>query len=130
MTAMIDVMFLLLIFFICTTHFNPLEETLPMDMSLPGSVVAEVALPDPTDLDFVRIQISFDRTPHWQIEGNQCFSLLEVQRILRTIRDVKSDIPVIIESAANVPMENVIDVYDVCRSVGLSQIQFAVSPAM
>ena len=126
MTAMIDVMFLLLIFFICTTHINPLEETLPMDMTLPGSVVAEVALPDPTDLDIVLIQISFDRVPYWQIEGNRCSSLHEVQNILRMIRDVRADIPVIIESAENVPMENVIDTYDVCRSARLSRIQFAV----
>ena len=96
-----------------------------MDTTLPGSVAVEMAQPDPVNLDVVLIQISFDQEPHWQIEGNQCTSLQEVQSILRLIREVREDIPVIIESADNVPMENVIDVYDVCRRVGLTNIQFA-----
>ena len=96
-----------------------------MDTTLPGNVAAEVVLPDPMDLDVVLIKISFDRTLHWQIEGNQCSSLHEVQGLLQMIRDLKHDIPVIIESADNVPMENVIDLYDVCRRVGLTRIQFA-----
>lgn len=125
MTPMIDVIFLLLVFFVCTANFKPPEEILPMDTTLPGSMAAEVVLPDPLSLDIVHIQIFFDSEPHWQIEGNRCTALHEVQTILRSIRDIKADIPVIIESADNVPMENVIDVYDICRSVGLSQIQFS-----
>ena len=125
MTPMIDVIFLLLVFFVCTANFKPPEEILPMDSTLPGDMVAEMVLPDPVNLDVVLIQIFFDREPHWQIEGNQCSSLQEVQNILRLVRDVKADIPVIIESAENVPMEKVIDIYDICRRVGLSRIQFA-----
>ena len=125
MTPMIDVIFLLLVFFVCTANFKPPEKILPMDTTLPGSVAADTVLPDPVNLDVVLVQIFFDRTPHWQIEGNQCSSLDEVHNILRLIRDIKADIPVIIESAESVPMENVIDVYDVCRRVELFQIQFA-----
>jgi len=125
MTPIIDVIFLLLIFFVCTANFNPLEEILPMETTLPGSVEVEGMQFDPVNLDVVLIQISFDHRPHWQVEGNQCTSLREVQHILRLIRDINEDIPVIIESADNVPMENVIDVYDVCCLAGLSNIQFA-----
>jgi biopolymer transport protein ExbD len=125
MTPMIDVIFLLLIFFVCTANFMPPEEMLPIDSTLPGNVTTEVVLPDPVDLDVVLIQISFDREPHWQIEGNHCSTLQEVQNILRSIRDVKANIPIIIESADNVPTGKVIDVYDACRRVGLSRIQFA-----
>ena len=124
MTPMIDVIFLLLIFFVCTANFKPPEEMLPIDATLPGSVTAEVVLPDPVDLDVVLIQITFDREPHWQIEGNHCSTLHEVHNILRLIRDVKADIPVIIEPADNVPVGKVIDVYDVCRRAGLFRIQF------
>jgi biopolymer transport protein ExbD len=125
MTPMIDIIFLLLVFFVCTANFLPPEKVLPMETTLPGDMVAEMVLPDPVNLDTVLIQIFFEDELRWQIEGNQCSSLREVQSILRLIRDVKPDIPVIIESADNVPMENVIDVYDVCRSVGLSNIQFS-----
>jgi biopolymer transport protein ExbD len=125
MTPIIDVIFLLLIFFMCTAHFYPPEEILPMDTTLPGSLPAEVVLPDPVNLDTVLIQIFFDQNTHWRIEGNQCSTLHEVQNILRSLRNAKPDIPVIIESADVVPVEKVIDIYDLCRSVGLSRIQFA-----
>ena len=122
---MIDVIFLLLIYFVCTANFKPPEEMLPMDATLPGSVNSEVVLPDLENLDTVLIQISFDVEPLWQIEGNRCSTLHEVQIVLRAIWEVKADIPVIIESADNVPTGKVIDVYDICRRVGLSHIQFA-----
>ena len=125
MTPIIDVIFLLLVFFVCTANFNPQEKMLPLDTTLPGSVVVEMVQFDPVNLDTVLIQISFDQEPRWQIEGNQCSSLREVQQILWSISDVKEGIPVIIESAENVPMENVIDIYDVCCLAGLSNIQFA-----
>ena len=102
----------------------PPEEVLPMDTTLPSEVTTEVALPDPVNLDVVFVQLFFDREPRWQVEGNQCTTLWEVQNILLSIRNIKADIPVIIGSADNVPMEDVIDVYDVCRRVGLSRIQF------
>jgi biopolymer transport protein ExbD len=125
MTPMIDVIFLLLVFFVCTANFTPPEKILPMETTLPGSVPTEVLLPDPVNLDTVFIQISFDPEPRWQIEGNHCSTLHEVQNILRLIHHVKPDIPVIIESAENVPMENVIDVHDACLQVGLTRIQFS-----
>ena len=128
LTPMIDVIFLLLVFFVCTSNFNPLENILPMETTLPGSVASEVVLPDPVDLDSVLVKISFTGKPHWQIEGNQCSSLHEVRGVLQAIREVKQDIPVIIESADNVPMETVIDVCDLCHRVGLLQIQFAALP--
>jgi biopolymer transport protein ExbD len=124
MTPMIDVIFLLLIFFVCTANFQLPEEILPMDTTLSGNVTADIVLPDPVNLDTVLIQIFFDTQPHWQIEGHHCLTLHEVQNVLRSIQNVKADIPVIIESADNVPMENVIDIYDLCRQVGLSRIQF------
>ena len=125
MTPIIDVIFLLLVFFVCTANFYPLEKILPMDTTLPGSVAVERVRLDLVNLDVAQIQISFDQEPHWQIEGNQCTSLHDVQNVLRLIRDAKEDIPVIIDSAENVPMEHVIDVYDVCRRVGLSRVEFA-----
>ena len=122
---MIDVIFLLLVFFVCTANFIPVEKILPMDTALPGGVQTEVVLPDWTNLDIVTVQIFFENQPYWQIEGNRCFTLYEVQNILQLISGVKPDIPVIIKPADNVPMENVIDICDICRRVGLSQIRFA-----
>jgi biopolymer transport protein ExbD len=125
MTPMIDVIFLLLVFFVCTANFTPLEGILPTNMSLSGNSVVEIVLPKPENLDVARILLTFDGSPHWQVEGNQCHSLRDVREILQKLREIRQDIPVIIDSNENVPMEHVIDVYDVCRIAGLSRIQFA-----
>ncbi|MDR2757328.1 MAG: biopolymer transporter ExbD [Planctomycetaceae bacterium] len=125
MTPMIDVIFLLLVFFVCTASFIPPEGVLPTNMSLPGSSVTEIVLPKPDNLDVARILLTFDGSPHWRVEGNQCHSLRDVRTILQKLREIRQDIPVIIDSNENVPMEHVIDVYDSCRIAGLSQIQFA-----
>ena len=124
MTPMIDVIFLLLIFFVCTANFMPMEKLLPMNTTLSGNVSTDIVLPDPVDLDIAVVQIFFDQQPYWQIEGNRPATLRDVQEILRLIRDIKPDIPVIIESADNVPMENVIDICDICHRLGL-HVQFA-----
>ena len=125
MTPMIDVIFLLLVFFVCTANFMPMEAMLPMDTAFSGGVDADMNLPDLTNLDIVEVQIFFDGKPHWQIAGNRCSALYEVQSILKAIQHVKPDIPVVIEPADGVPMENVIDIYDICRRVGLLQVQFS-----
>jgi biopolymer transport protein ExbD len=125
MTAMIDVIFLLLIFFVCTVNFTPLEGVLPTDMSLSGSSPVEIVLPEPENLDVVHFYLSFEGSPKWLVEENRCSSLAEVRIVLQKLREIKADVPVILESGENVPMQHVIDVYDVCRASGLSKIQFA-----
>ncbi|GHT34274.1 hypothetical protein FACS189427_01280 [Planctomycetales bacterium] len=122
---MVDVVFLLLVFFVCTANFSPLEGLLPTDLSLPGNSSAEIVLPSPDKLDIVRIVISFDITPHWTIENNKCASLREVKTVLEKLVVIRQDIPVVIDSNDNVPIEHVIDVYDVCRLAGIAKIQFA-----
>ena len=122
---MIDVIFLLLVFFVCTANFVPPQEVLPMDATLSGNVAADMVLPELAELDVVLIQIARDDELRWQIEGNHFLTLHDVQNFLRLIQSIKPDIPVIIESADNVPIENVLDVYDVCRRVGLVRIHFA-----
>ncbi|MDR0871348.1 MAG: biopolymer transporter ExbD [Planctomycetaceae bacterium] len=125
MTPIIDVIFMLLIFFVCTANFRSLEGVLPTDMSLPGTSAAQFVLPVPEKLDSARITLTFDRSPHWTVESNQCRTLAEVRTLLRQLREAKKDLPVIIASEQNVPMEYVIDLYDACRAAGLSKIQFA-----
>jgi biopolymer transport protein ExbD len=125
MTPMIDVIFLLLVFFVCTANFQQIEGVLPTNMSLSGSSPIEIVLPKLENLDTAQIRLTFDNVPHWQIEGNQCRSIQNVQEVLQKLREIRQDIPVIIDSSENVPMEHVIDVYDACRSAGLSRIQFA-----
>ena len=129
MTPMIDVIFLLLIFFVCTASFQLPEEILPTRFTLPGTSTAEVPLdPELVDLDEIVVEILWrDGRPAWRINKRQYVELAEVGAVLATIRRMQSDLPVILDVEPAVPMEHVIDVYDLCRSVGLQRIQFAAS---
>ncbi|MDR3232845.1 MAG: biopolymer transporter ExbD [Planctomycetaceae bacterium] len=125
MISMIDVVFLLLVFFVCTADFAEPEENLPADASQtaqpPGSGTNAL---EAAELDTVHIEITYQDVPLWKVEGSEYRTLQDVQDILRRLKDVQADIPVVIEPAANVPMEHVINLYDICRRIGLTRIHF------
>ena len=129
MTPMIDVIFLLLIFFVCTASFQAAEEILPTNLSLPGSISSDVPIdPDLLDLDEIVVKVLWGEAgARWEINGRDYSRLAEVGGVLTAAARVQSDLPVILDVQGEVPMEDVIDVYDVCRQVGLERIQFAAS---
>jgi biopolymer transport protein ExbD len=136
MTPMIDVIFLLLIFFVATAGFQRPEETLPTNLSLPGTLPETVPVDSEwEDLDDVVVKILWrSGEPRWQIEmrGQQvnertCSNLKELAGVLAAVARVKIDLPVIIDPEGDVPMEHMIDAYDVCRQTGLKRVRFAVS---
>ena len=129
MTPMIDVIFLLLIFFVCTASFQVVEEVLPTNLSLPGSLDIEAEIdPLEEDLDEITVKIvqRGDRAA-WQINGRDYDRLEHVRAVLGAAAEIKIDLPVILDIDAEVPIEYVIDICDVCRQIGLQKVQFAVS---
>jgi len=129
MTPMIDVIFLLLIFFVCTAGFQAAEEILPTNLSLPGSVSSNVEIDlELEDLEEIVVKILYaDGRPHWQINQRDYNRLAEVRAVLSAAARVRIDLPVILDVEPNVPLENLIDVYDLCRRIGLERVQFAAS---
>jgi len=129
MTPMIDVIFLLLIFFVCTANFQAPEEVLPTQISLPGTVASRVKRdPLEEDLDEIVVHLFWrDGRARWQINEVDYEQLTQVAEKLAAIRSVTADLPVILDVEPAVPMEHVIDLYDLCRRVGLRRVQFAAS---
>ena len=130
MTPMIDVIFLLLIFFVCTASFQPPEEILPTRLSLPGAVESDQQPVDPELLDLEEIVVEILRRhgrAEWRINQRQYNRLAEVRDVLTAVARVQIDLPVILDVEPAVPMEDVIDVYDLCRKIGLERVQFAAS---
>jgi len=128
MTPMIDVIFLLLIFFVCTASFQAPEEVLPTNLSLPGTIADVRAEPEWEDLEELIVKVlRTDGRTHWQVNQRACGDLAEVRAVLVAASDVAGRLPVILDVDGEVPLEHVIDVYDLCRLVGLDQIQFAAS---
>jgi biopolymer transport protein ExbD len=131
MKPMIDVVFLLLVFFLWTASFHIVEQVLPSTVSTRrGTDSVDVDQPPPPEEDFqdVVIRILWDTgQPLWQVNQQPVGSLAEVQTALRTIARIKTDAPVILHPDPEVPLGHVIDVYDVTRIEGFEKVQFAAS---
>ncbi len=119
---------MLLIFFVCTASFTPPEQVLPTRLSLPGSIDTDVPVEELQDLDEIVIKILWrEGRPSWEINNRIYDRLEEVHNLLVAVAQMQGDLPVILDVEPEVPMEDVIDVYDLCRQVGLTRIQFAAS---
>jgi biopolymer transport protein ExbD len=126
MTPMIDVIFNLLIFFVCTVSFQPPEEVLPTFLSTEGSMANVPRPPEIEDFDDVIVKVlTQGEQIAWEINRRPYQSLGQVRDVLRTIAEVKNDLPVIIDAQGDIPLGSVIDLYDLCRLCGFEKIQFA-----
>lgn len=131
MTPMIDVVFLLLVFFVWTASFQIIEFVLPSNMSeLTGSdPVEQTEPPPPKDFDDIVVRIGYDGTmPTWKINNQPCTSLVEVQQTLTAISEIQTEALVILHPDPVVPLGFVIEVYDAAKISGFGQVSFAVNP--
>jgi biopolymer transport protein ExbD len=131
MTPMIDVVFLLLVFFLWTASFYIVEQVLPSSVSeLRGSDAATPSEPPPPEEDFDDVVIRIlwlDGQPAWRVNSESVDTLAQLRSTLATIAGVKSDAPIILHPDPDVPLGHVIDVYDLTRLEGFKQIQFTAS---
>ena len=126
--SMIDVVFLLLIFFICTASFQIVEQNLPSQIQIEDTA-GTTAVPqdaEQQDLEPVILKIGWQQgAPNWEISGESCSSWDELRRRLAAVAAIDPSVPVILDVAPEVPLGNVIEAYDLGRATGFSQIQFA-----
>jgi biopolymer transport protein ExbD len=130
MTPMIDVVFLLLIFFLCTASFQIREQILPSSLRIAsGTGDRQAEVPHQlVDLEQVVVKIYWDDgRPRWEVNRQPKASLAEVADVLAAAAAVQIDVPVIVDPAASVPLGHVIEVYDLSRALGFAKIQFAAS---
>ena len=128
MTPMIDVVFLLLIFFICTASFQIVEQNLPSRVQLdfpPGTDLVE-STESLEDIDPVIVNIGWqDRMPSWSLNGRRCPGFAGLEKKLTALSSIDSAVPLILDIAPEVPLGDAINTYDLGRRVGFSEIQFA-----
>lgn len=133
MTPMIDVIFLLLVFFLATSSFQLIEKMLPSGVSntAEASGNSQDPPPEPTDdaLDqlVVKLQMQGDvamasmngvALPHWS----------QLKERLAALSSVRSDVPVVIDPDGNVRAASVIAAYDWARQAGLTRVYMAIRP--
>ena len=79
MTPMIDVVFLLIIFFLVSSHLARQETRLPLELPIASTF-------GPLDVDRAPLTISVDTLADWRVAGN-VVSLNELRRALRQYRE-------------------------------------------
>lgn len=126
MTPMIDVVFLLLVFFVWTSSFQAVELVLPSRLSVSSGTGEDSEIPlESLDVEQVVIRIiSADSQLRWIVNEEVLHDLEAVRYRLTAVAAVRTDIPVIVDPADSVPLGPVIDVYDVALLQGFENIQF------
>ncbi len=121
MAPMIDIVFLLLVFFMCTSSFNENESQLPAQMpqtSLQGRRLIE-------DFDPVRITLQTTAgAVEVQCDGQPCPSFDALLAKLEARRAI-ADVPVIIEGRKGVPFGPMVAAMDTCYRANFRQVAFS-----
>lgn len=126
MTPMIDVVFLLLIFFVCTASFRMAETVLPTPVTQGAT---DAVLPpdmEEVELDRILIEVAQDRgRVELAVNGQECPSLERLAELLVALSSLDNTLAVILDVEGETPLGAAIDVVDRCRLAGFEEIQFA-----
>jgi biopolymer transport protein ExbD len=138
--AMVDIIFCLCLFFMCSLKFKPLDAK--FDSWLPQDVgVRKNTTPVPV-IDEIRVVLS------WNSQQNKLERLFgqnlcatdpagdeKLKKLIReSVTEYKSrgkpDVPVIVDAGPKVPWKFVVDVMDLGRDAGAQKFQFGVGTAL
>ena len=131
MTPMIDVVFLLLIFFVCASIGQVSESLLPTELSA-GALDSPQAQDELKPFGEVWLFLLWTQKGHTAVRLNQGgdlyrdFAVLKQQ--LETLAEATTEIPVILDIASQVPLGDMIRVWDICRDARFESINFAIDP--
>ncbi len=115
MSAMIDVVFLLLIYFIVTYRQEIPEAHLQVNLPAPDAAPRETEPTPPLELTVLPEQFLFRNWP-MGAEG--------IQRALLTLttENDPQNITVLIKTHVNAPTRNLVTILDICRSVNITNL--------
>ena len=128
MTPMIDVVFLLLVFFLCTSSFEEPEQNLAASLVVatqsPGAGPGQDTPPELEDVKIVG-QSQSGATVWTVNEGRQTSDLAELTTLLRQLAAIDRALPVTIDAGPTVPMRDVVGAYDAARAAGFGRVLLA-----
>lgn len=132
MTPMIDIVFLLLIFFVVTASAQIRELLLPTELSASGAVDVDVLPPEsePLTIDvWLKLSVA-EETGRTVVDMNGTLyrDLDELKAQLRTLAELGPENPIILDIQPDVPLGDIVDVYDTCQSAGFESVSFAADP--
>jgi biopolymer transport protein ExbD len=132
--AMVDIIFCLCIFFMCSFRFKQLEGK--FESWLPKNKGNSGAMTD-APIQEIRIAMFFDKANsrvkrlygHRQVDDDAELETLIKGAHEDFVRVNKPDAPVIIDGEASVPWESVVTVVNIAKKVGVDKIEFALGAA-
>jgi len=125
MAPMIDVVFLLLIFFMCATRWKATEANLPTN--LPKGIESGPP-PPPKDIDHIIIRVkTAGAGVSLRLNEFRCSSVEDLSRRLFLLRKELAglDVPVIIDADRDVQFQNVITVLNTALKADFEDVSFA-----
>lgn len=131
MTPMIDVVFLLLVFFVCASVGQKPDLLLPANLAA-GATETEVKLPpsDPNEIEPQKVQIDLLQSPDGRLlidlNKGRLSGAKELQQRLQTLAKIDPRSQIILNTADEVSNQQWIAVYDLCQSLAFESISFAV----
>ncbi len=126
MTPMIDVVFLLLVFFVCVATDQVVEMSLPTELAS-GSVDAQQT--EPTESWVTEVRLRLFQGPGnsrslIEMNGRIFTSFEEFIPTLKALSEISRDSPVLLDIEDDVPLGEVVQLYDACRSAEFELINF------
>jgi biopolymer transport protein ExbD len=135
MTPMIDVVFNLLIFFVCASALNIQELALRADLGRSRSeqttAAAAIDVTNSLPADEVRIELSLGQRGQlvMRLNGVDHESFPALKEVLIELAELAPESPVVLDVEGAVEVGEVLRVYDTCRAARFRSIQFALDPA-
>ncbi len=117
LTPMIDIVFLLLIFFMVGTRFTEMEREFKIQLPSVSEAQPLTSLPD-------EITINVSSDGELQVDGVE-MTLQELENRLQTAKKNYSDQSVIVRGDANGAYQNVMDVLAACNRSGIQAVSLA-----
>lgn len=130
MTSMIDVVFLLLVFFVCAATGQVHEALLPQKLPEGGVKSTSVVEVEPGAPDKIWIELKTSDIGQTLMLMNETEydSFAALRETLSALAAVAPENPVILNIGPEVPAGDMIRVYDTCRAAGFQVINFNIPP--
>lgn len=128
MTPMVDVVFLLLVFFLWTSSFQLPEFDLPGSLAIPPGGLQDPSDDPPPPEAFDEVVIVVQQREDGvalSLNGQAVASVEALAAQLTEIVSLGAQPPVIVDPDPQVPVGLAVDVYDTARAVGLGRVLFA-----
>ena len=125
MTPMIDVVFLLLIFFVCASIGQIREAILPTEIAA-GSLQSEKVIERENPLGEVWLKLRHeDGRTIAEVNGRDYADFAALEETLTSLAELAPEIPIILDVGQQVPLGELIRTYDTCRAARFESINCA-----